>query len=284
MNLLGVLLCVGPAGCNQILGLQKTELYSDAPADAPFVCPSSGVPMFKSAFRRVTTTHCRSYTATTSDTIKLAAADCDGGGMWGGSDHIYVVFPIGEEPDPSNATIVFRAASNGSTLIAPEGDQIWITYYPPTGGLTLVSYVAGGTTWTQTANPVLPTTFDNNDRFSSPSQRPRRALHYHAIDQTWYEVAETTSGTWTMMRTHPELGAIAESPRLSADGLRVTAAQWGTDGFLSPVFASRTSIDAPFTSFSRIATAPQASGDPFLSPNCGDLYWSDAGIFAVQQL
>jgi hypothetical protein len=279
------LAAIALCGCNQIYGLTETrpELF-DAPADAPFTCPGSGVPVFKQDPHQVTAMNCRSYT--TAAAAGLATADCDGGGAWGTTQNVYIVFPIDTDPSPSTATVLTQASSFASTLIDPEGDQVFITYYPPTSGLVLVSYSSSGGSWSQGASPLLPTSFDNNDRISNPSRRPdRRLLYFHAIDQSWHEVTEASAGTWTEVRTHPELGGSADNPRLSADGLRVTASRYPSGGaFNAPMYASRSSLDASFTPFVQITTVPESAAYPFLSDDCGRLYFSGvSSVFFAQQ-
>lgn len=274
-------------GCNQIFGLGSTGLgatFFDAPVDAPFTCPASGVLSFKTGLHQVTGMRCRSYTTAPSG---LATADC-AGSVWPTTDDVYIAVPADTDPDPATAQIVLHAASNASTMIVPEGDQIFITYYPPSSGLVLEKYIASGGGWLRAADPVLPTTFDNNDRFSRPSRGPNRhALHYHSADSMWHELAETSPGTWTEARTHPELAGDATSPRLSADGLRLIASSYsvGGNGFEVPVYASRQNINDAFTPFVQIATAPAAAETPFLSDDCGKLYFGGtAGVqFAEQQ-
>jgi hypothetical protein len=282
--LLAVVLC----GCNQVFGIEHTKLvpdYFDAPIDAPFTCPTTGLPAFKQDPHQVTAMNCRSYT--TAQTAPLAAVDCDGGGSWPTTDEVYVVAPVDTSPDASSATIVAHAAGHASTMLAPEGDQVFITYYPVSSGLTLVSYTSTGSTWTQTSGPTLPTIFDNNDRFSRPSRGPnRRALHYHDVDKTWYELAETSSTVWTRVRTQPQLVNDAVDPRLSADGLRLTASSFmvGGNGFEVPVYTSRDTIDAEFGPFTQITTAPQTAGSPFLADDCGKLYYSGtSAVYFVEQ-
>ncbi len=281
---------VALCGCNQIFGLSKTHLedaaYFDAPADAPFTCPASGVPAFKPDLHAVTTMNCRSYT--TAAAAGLAAADCDGG-PWGLSDNVYVVFPIDRDPDPKTVTPVLHAASYASTLIDPEGDQLFITYYTSaggSGGLVLVSYVASAGSWTAAPTPSLPMGFATGDKFSTPTRRSnRRAMYFHSLDQTWHELTEATAGTWIEVRSHPELGGTADEPRLSADGLRLTASRYDTSGFDVPVYASRATIDDAFTPFAHLATVQDSAQYPFLSDDCGRLYFTSASsVFYAQQL
>lgn len=273
------------AGCNQVYGLDSTQLRDGAPPDAPYACTDQppdlrGKPIEIVGGRDAA----RSYSI--SIDRRIAVAERTGTLVEGPGDGP-LSMPALLMPAPS--------LPPGSPRLAPEGDELFVRYYSaisPSSPATVERYQREGNVWARRAtilmiNGAIPD-------ISAPTRRdagPRRMLVLHStIDLR--EMIETAPDVWMQVGayTAAELGATAiQAPNLTPDGLHLVYSGQTASG---PVlgYTSRPEIGARF-SVPAVDANPffgsPAISDPFLTEDCARLYFyvlaKPPGVYYVER-
>lgn len=262
------------AGCNAVFDLAKTQpappidaTYFDAPADAPYACPVAGVPAFSPYLHQAFVQFdCRDYNASLDG---FAVATCTFPAQLVGDKLVTI-------PELADAS----APGYGAPRIAPEGDTLFITRGPevhvymrtPTGA------------WIQGPSLAIPLTLDYGASIGVPSAGPRRRMMLKPLssDTAIHEIEFDVAGN--VNEVHPytpsELGAprdyIPVAPSLTPDGSRLVFVADDASAYNSVFYASRVGTSALFGPADRV---PAIGGvnDPFMTADCGHLYFSAVG-------
>lgn len=280
---------LGLTACNQILGLHATRerdggigdaRYFDAPADAPYACPGTGgVPGFGTVLHELTQAIQRvtfSYPGARTP-LELAmfcqpsASVCQG--------------PPGSTIVPSSF-VPAPAGQLGAPRISPEGDRLYVVYFDGQNDELMAFARQADDSWTGGTPQVLPSGLDTVSGaaptswgFSTPSSAPGRHLLVATSDGVLHELAETAGGDqWSLVWTYAssDLGVqgIFE-PQLSPDGLRAVARVSSAGGY-QLVYLSRATMGDHFGQVQVIANAPVNAQYPFLTRDCGYLYFTES--------
>lgn len=287
---LDVVALLSMGACNWIYGLDGTKLepvpdaaYFDAPADAPFTCPPpGGSPVFSRLLHQIPQT-C-SYYETSAATGRATAMCSDGvtsGIAIGPADGTLTRVPMFEQIGANRLDLPH---------LAPEGDQLFVRNWN-TGTLTskLRVYAIAGDTFTMSHEVTIAgVTFDTSMKFGRPSAGPVRRMFFHNSGVSpLAELSVEPSGAARQVRTYTpaQLGVetVFAPPSLSADGLRIVFAG-GTSMGSKLYYAARPSIDEPFVPGAAHIADLAYNVDPFLTEDCGRLYFSAiASVFWIQQ-
>jgi len=283
--------------CNQWFGIDRTQLVDGPPAiDAapPPQCPTVGtmdVPRFDIELTPIPARKCDSYVPTTGGT---AIAKCNddqylGHLATGIVDDVLTVQAL----DPAPSYIYGVRAF-------PEGDSALLTYY------TAATYETGeyrliDGAWKLSGTPFSPPGAPGYYyETSTPSRGPVRRVMVIMYDLAYVQQLvefELSNSVWTEKRRTPitDLGvSYPTAPSLSPDGLRLlfvaSSPQAGGGGMLDPItgggktelgsndnpvyYADRASLDDPFSPPRPIPTVPDAVSSPYLTEDCGRIYFS----------
>lgn len=229
--------------------------------------PATGVPRFSPSLHQVFAQYdCREYNESLDG---FGVARCTyPAQLVGGRLEI-----IAELSDP--------AGPFGEPRITPEGDALFVRKNDQLA--TFVRTTPGA--WGQ--GPTVSVTAFATEygmTIGTPSMGSPRHLMVKTSDLTAHEIAVDAQGIGTEVSSYtPEQLAgpskLQSAPNLSPDGLRITFVAYPTSGEFAVFFATRPSIDVRFG----LATAlPDLGGvnDPFLTANCGHLYFSAVGSVA----
>ncbi len=301
MRLVGILALA--CGCNQVFGVQHTELVDSPPAvDAalPPVCPAIGtVPTFANELYQLQARYCSSY-ATSSDTDQ-AVALCNNVVAAGTRDSELV--PVAMTP-PSSPSYV---------RLAPEGDRMLAGIYQTVAPYGVVLHELSLDAAGATDRGVVFA--DKGGAYivaSTPTRGPVRAVVFSVYDaqlaaSVLIEIEDPGSG-WTEKRRTPAetLGVSSvDEPHLSADGLRLVFVSYGgfvggdggpapeppTDPTMEPAspdqpvfYTDRASRDEPFGMAKPLMTVPSFVQWPHLTEDCGRIYFSALNtVFYLRQ-
>jgi len=262
---LRVAIVVAAMGCNQIYGLDPTILEQDKPP----VCPPLGTaPRFSTTVQIATTQNCVDYSPSTRTGTAMAVC----------YDAPPYVAPImfGPQDNLAHAVGLADDARLGRPRLAPEGDEAFVMreLAPDDFAITLVRH--DGARWTAAGD--LPIRIGSQDSFGTPSVRGDRRVLVRT--DALHELAEANTGTWAIARTTTlaELGVLSiHSPNLSEDGLRlVFAASLGGQEVV--MYTDRDSIDAAFRPAVQLANIPPQRRTPYLTADCGRLYYSTTTV------
>lgn len=255
-------------GCNQVFGLDSTELVDDNEVPVDPMCPPRGEqPSFRSEVKELLHRECFNYT--TDAAGDRAVAFCTGGDpSWrveegpNGGPLAPVDVPV--PPDHFVQTVWFT----------PEGDQLVVKHYrtvaPNIHRLSMYRRDGSGWAWSSDIS--------ERDGFMSggvPSARPNRRIIETAA-AGWRELEEQGT-TWVEVRAGAwqELGlplSQGNDPNLSPDGLRLT--------FVDPAnslrvrYTDRATLADPFRPAVLLDTG--AAQNAFLANDCSRLYFSSA--------
>jgi hypothetical protein len=264
---------VALSGCNWVYGLDETRIrdggttqFFDAPADAAFGCPLDGSePLFKLALRQVPVANCYAYVPS-FDSGK-ALAQCG---------------PFELAQGTVDAPMQRLDVGDGSLSdprLFPEGDLAFAKS-PFQSSLRLLS--RAGDVWTD-EREVLPIPA-GDWHISNPTSGPDRRAIVIRFDSTQMErqiieYAEV-NGTWTPRDTYQLATPFGYRPSLTSDGLHLVF-DAATAGIY---YAARANRDARFSVVTKLSTAPQQGLFPFLTDDCGSLYFSALDtVFVLQQ-
>jgi hypothetical protein len=287
----GLPLLVALSGCNQVFGLDDTQLvdaghlFLDAPPDASPMCADpSEMPRFDRELHQAVYADLDCHLYQTS-AIGLALAQC--APLATNQQRIYEarVGPIGEmaiaRGDLGEPDVVYSIA------LAPEGSEVWLARYD-------VNEAAGIWRYQRDADGVwhrmekTPITFAAGQKISTVTRGPVRHLFVLESNTQTREWALDASGNWidVGVYTSAQLGTpLLFHLNLSPDGLRMLMYARDQNNYLNVVrYGSRASVDARFMSSTEIPGAPQAD-DLFFTEDCDRVYFSGlSAVFYVRRL
>jgi hypothetical protein len=270
----GVAVIAAVCSCNAVFDIDHTQpappldaAYFDAPADAPYACPATGVPRFSPYLHQVFTQYnCREYNESLDG---FGVAVC-----------IYPAQLVGrrlvtipELSDPRGPFGEPRITPEGDALFVRKDDQLATFTRTPTGA------------WLQGPNvSVTAFTTGYGMTIGTPTMGSPRRLMVQTPDLVSHEIAVDAQGIGTEVQSYTPYqlagtNALRSAPNLSPDGLRITFVAHTNTGLFAVHFATRPSIDVRFAG---ATTLPDLGGvnDPFLTGNCGHLFFSAVGSVA----
>lgn len=244
------------------------------------VCPPLGkAPQYSRVFQQPISQACSEYTI--SETSE-AVAYCTSSTAMGVSQ--------GAVDSPMMTLYAFAASNFGSyehPRLAPEADTIFAMYYNSGGSFALTRWLrANDGTWAYASTIMLPPAVGTGAVFGTPTRGPLRHVMALANPTTVLELViddtESAVVVATITASQLDTGGISSPPNLTPDGLRMVFTASGLGG--NHVFyADRSTIDAAFSAAIALVNAP-ATPDPFMTANCGRLYFSGLGsVMYVQQ-
>ncbi len=280
-----LLLC----GCNPLYGIESTALW-DAPADSPPppppMCPAiGGTPTFTSDLNQVAARGVYSFSLDASEGLAT--------GMVPNPTLQYdvpVIGPIGAALQP--VTMNPPPAWPSSVRLSPEGDMLFVTWWPGPQFYATSGYKLVNGTWTEVGNRFAPENISDQYAYynlSAPSRGPTRRFIGLLVDRVTQVVSmveleyDGTTATELSRTPHTDLGVgdMAHA-NLSADGLRLVfvASEIGDDsmstasGILRFWYMDRPNLTLPFQGPARLVTSvPDNVNWPQLSDDCGRVYF-----------
>jgi hypothetical protein len=279
-------------GCNRIFGIAETgqqpppdaidAAYFDAPIDAPFACPPTGeTPLFSRSLNQIVQT-CVEYTATTTG---RAVGYCYGATQ-----------QLAEGPVDGELTPIAGFEQSGETHIdmaryAPEGDELFVRIWLDSSTVgRFVVYRPSGGAFVADHDITLPASepIDSFARFGAPSLGPTRRMMIRNNSQDYREIEVSATGASTSIGTYTagDLGVVSligVPPNMSPDGLRIVFLSADPDLGTITAYADRATINDRFGTV-RILDGVPRSDAPFMTENCGRVYFSALGyVFWVQR-
>lgn len=272
-------------GCNRIFGLEPTvatdAAFFDAPADAPFACPTIGtVPEFSRAVQQQVIQDCSYYTLAGD----LAVAQCEEPmrGLAQGTASASTLAPIPELPISPDDTY-----GSYEPHLAPDGDVLLVrgVHVGASPEDTLELWSPNGTTWTKrvTLTPPATLSWSSYMRIGAPTRGPDRRvmLTPGSTDNTLRELAIDPSGATRLLGTYTsaELGVVflnTINANLSGDGLRLVLSAVPT-ATSSPkaLYSDRASLADRFHKLVPLVGVPAAT-DLVMNEDCSRVYFSAA--------
>ncbi len=272
-----VLVC----GCNQILGLSKTNpagpAFYDAPLDAPFACPMIGsdLPTFTGVLVQQILQDCAQYSP--SDMSGRAVATCSNpdGSTYVGEGAIGEMLSFALQP----ATLLPqpRLSSDGNTLYVRDGLGV---------GVAIIAYVRAGTAWSRDTTADLGAI--PNVTAASTFMRGPDGDHVLLVAAT-DELLEYghEGGSWHQTSAHSaaELGvAFVEGITVTSDGRHALVLGGNSGSIRDTMYTDRAGLDAPFRPATRIEGLFGNAQDATLTDDCARVYFTGLGsVFYVQQ-
>lgn len=263
--------------CNSVFGLHDTQL---PPPDAPPSCPMTGVPRFSRNVHQAYLQSCADYTDSADGSIAVAACDYGGGPV------------ISESVSGAPFVAATLDSAGGLQFEIPRlsGDGMLYVRSTDPNGDRYVRYHRAGGTWTFDATLTLPAgiNFVTGWITAATQTSPRYmfAVAANGFSQKAYDLVEGPPDTWQVAHTYDPIALgfmqTTDPGDLSNDGLRLVLPAF-TNAANRPLYFVRPSIDALFTQGTPLDGVPPIN-DPFLSNDCGRLYFSAIdSVFYVQQ-
>jgi hypothetical protein len=258
------------AGCNALYGLEGTEQRT-ADARAPYRCPTDGSPpQFSTQLHQVMRVTCYSYTF--SESTDIALYDCVQPIEEGSIDARGRPFaPIELAPTtPSPGTAQ-------DPRITPDGERLFVRQVYDVDQSYETVYRREGDRW---VDPVDIDTNTYSEYFGLPSAVPDRRV-IKSAGATFVEYVEQPDRTWSEVASYPSAPLRTNRPlSLSPDGLSVIFLRGQT-----LAYSRRASTSDPFASYVDVPGVPSGVGTPFMTADCGRLYFSALGsIWYAEQL
>lgn len=265
-------------GCNQVFGLRETVL---PPPDAPPSCPAPGAPLqFASGSVGVVSESCVGYTHSTSANLAVAACVQAGGYIIKeGALDASALVEAGLTPSIAGATF-------DQVALSRDGAQLYVRQVASAAS-TFLRYRRTGDRWGSPEAAFAMAQLMTNDSIGVPSDDNgdgRRLVVGSTI--SLLELVEDASGMWRFRRESlfADLGvSYVAQPNLSPDALRVvfygTRTQSG-----GAMYSERATRDATFGPARAISGIPSSAQTPFMTDDCGRLYYSttNAVVYAPQ--
>ena len=274
----GVAVLILLAGCDLVFQIKPPPAAGDGGGSddpgrdatgTPGTCPPIGTaPAFTP---NPTTLYDHSCAYTESVDKQLAVGDCIGGDMEGPPGMLDAPLQI---DNPGALTL-------RSMRLSPEGDRLLVD-----AGGTARMYVRNGSRW---ENPeTLPLTIGVNDFASTPSALAERHVIIGRNDYNpgrFEEWRDNGDGTWDKPYDYTPatfgLTSVGHAS-LSRDGRRLVFGGNSSAGTSDSIYYSdRQSIADPFTSAVEIPVVDAHPFFPFLTEDCGHLYFGDPFSFMV---
>jgi len=266
-------------GCNQLLGVQQTQLYDGRPTP---MCPSIGT-----------------LPTLYGDTHELPAAGCTS-------------YRVGSDVDIAIARCTLQAISRGpidqmltpvvmdpigyiynGPHVAPEGTSMFIAYNDvSTQRPQLREFdLQPDDSWRTGIEVALPAP-SRLAAYTPPTHGPDRRIVYEIADGAATSLEELSSvdgGPWQEAMRYPmtELGIhnstpfALEQPSMTPDGLRLLFVGSYTEPgptIVNGVFyADRVDIDQHFGVAQMLDRVPRDAREPYMTANCGRVYYTGLG-------
>jgi len=284
---------VATCACNSILGIDPTDLTAAAGRPPP-ACPAlGGTPTFYGELHQLPAARdCVSYSPNVD--LKLAAARCN---------DVLSIGPLDEPLAPITASPLVSYYKDGPHL-EPDGDHFMMVWFDTIVGQHAVAEFARGPDDTWTGGTPLHIAVLGTAGFyiSNPTAGTDRRMVYQDYDYSLQrgsvvELADRGAG-WKELWRYSNAELFPAEPTtelyeqsLSPDGLRMvfTAAQDITrpDGTTKTVwgtfYSDRATLDDHFTAAREIPAVPPDIYDPYLTPDCGRVYFEGLGtIFYLE--
>lgn len=271
------------AGCNQVYGLDATQLRDGAAPDAPFAC-TSAAPQFRGTPVPV-------IASSNSDLARFYSISLDrriavtlrAGTLYegpGDSDQLRGAMLMPPPP-----------AAFNSPRLSPEGDELFLVHPESPATASIVRYARSGDVWIRQPSPAF-TVPTSQPEISIPTRKDLGPRHVVVtVGAMMREYIETAPDVWSLTTTYApsDFGTMnILVPNLSADGLRIVFQGQGiADATL--YYATRERIDArfgmavdanPFFGNPRLL-------DPYLLEDCSRLYFfvlqNPVGVFYAER-
>ena len=250
-------------GCNQVLGLPATELSDGR---SPPACPPlGGVPTFYGDLLEVPARYCHRYVPSSDGKVALTVKG-NNTLMHGMVDRAPA--PITLVPPPPDSV-------SFTIMPMPEGDRmLLLVRNAMTAGGTATEYTVQG----DIAQGGTAYAIQAVDNLGTPSAGPDRRIVFQEYASV-VEIADSGAG-WTEVRRYPiaELGSVSiQRASLSSDGLRfvfLSQAVVNNTSFNAVYYTDRATTSDHFGPARLVDTAPASVEDPYLTANCGRLYFS----------
>lgn len=287
-------LLVALSGCNQIFGLDNTQLvdaghpYFDAPPDAPPICADpSEMPRFDGELHQsvYADLDCHSYQ---TSAIGLALAHCTP--IVTNDQRVYEghVGPLGAmaiaRGDLGEPDSIYNIA------LAPEGSEAFIARYDSTDGAGVWRYQRDALgAWHRMEKTPISFTAGAGWSISMVTRGPLRHLFVVEGPTQAREWALDSTGTWIPVAQYSAATDL-DTPQLfrmslSADGRRLLTYARDTSNYVNIVsYAYRASMDDRFSMPLPLSGAPLAE-DLFFTEDCDRVYFSGlSAVFYVRRL
>jgi hypothetical protein len=278
---------VALAGCNQVFNLspainRDADLqFFDAPADAPFSCPTAGtLPRFKRNITQAILQTCHDYTLSRATGRALAMCSELTTGIYEGAIDELMHPALGFVPPTGFMIERARLAADGDLAIAKIYD-VNINYKHA----TYVRTIDG--VWQWVNEPNIPTSYATS--FSPVSRGPAHRVFVMDQDLVRYEEwAQQDLATWQLVDTYSlaDLGVdYLADVRLAPDALRMLF--WGRVDVASPyrvLYVDRRDLSSRFSKAVALDTVPPMVTDPSITDDCGRIYFGALdSVFHLQQ-
>jgi len=257
-------------GCNQVLGLTPTRTDDARPAPK---CVAGSLPSLYGQLHQLPLKYCNFYTP--SFEAGIAVAECEDQLMSGPIDKR--MSPLTLDAAPTRRERGTRLSAEGNRLLVPIFDSDLVQY-------EIAEYeLQGNGTWAS-VGPATPYATILRE-FSAPSRAPDRRLVFQDYDNGLVLVElSDQSGSWREVTRYPvtEVGAMAKQlndPNLTPDGLRLvfrseTILPDGHYVAAAIFYAERATLDERFANARVIDVAPHDVLYPYLTEDCGRLYFT----------
>jgi hypothetical protein len=273
-------------GCNWLYGLGDTQLiepvdaqYFDAPADAPWACPSSITeePKFRPRYGQIEDAQdCDDYMFA-DDGFAVAHCYGRGGIMQARTGELLTPAPAlvnmpGVHYNPrlsidGQRLLVRNSSTSKVDVFARQPDDTWL----PTGHV-----------------------FDDNimwitsNATRGPDRRVVQWLYNGSNGYEMRELVEQPDASWQVVATYaaPLVYPGSNQPMsLSGDGLRLVSLVIYNNNVGVAAMMRRASLNDPFASFTPLTTVPTGTAirSPFMTDDCGQYYFSALGTVFYQQ-
>jgi hypothetical protein len=260
--------------CNQVFDLHRTHLaLPDGAAKPDPTCPDSGPPRLGVTSHVVLSKSCNAYSP--AETMDLALTSA--------GTFIYTG-PI----DSDMVSLLNLPTASSEYLqdarLGPEGDRLIVLRVNSNAfPLSYELFRSDAGVWTH--DSTLPIAASTTLTIGVPSRFAAGAHVVVSRTDGFHELVDDGTGTWperhfydaTMLT--PDPSAVVSEASLTPDGLRMVFFGWGLagDGVKHVWFAQRLSIDDPFTLPAQPIDVPGQvdAYAPYLTENCGKLYYSD---------
>ncbi len=283
-----LLLC----SCDRLLGLHPTSLGDAyvAPPDGPFVCPDvgSGPPAYSPLVHQAIIQDCLEYTisATGNRAVAVCIDVADGSNF-----DVFEQTP-GDAQLVRSAGIARHAAQNSYVdlpELSPDGATLWVRYTDYVNSIQTVSYSSFARQADGSWLHAMDMAVTGDTRMSSLVPIAGGYSFWLAANQasTLQEFAVVGGGAPMGGSTFDQATLLGVTQlttlSLSPDGQRLLVHGRGAAG--PGTFYTDRVGGGTFGKAVQVAGVPQMPQDPFMTAECGRIYFSDneSSIFYVQQ-
>lgn len=265
------------AACNQVYGLDPTQIVADAAPDAAPACSPELV--YRPQFHQVIYQRCTSYSFARDVDRALAFCLPEDAPAFIGEGRVDSML--------ARVTVEGVASPVREPRISPEGDRMFLLRATAAGVTGFAVYHRDATAWRYAYD--LPVIGDYDDAVGVPSARPNaRFMHSRPNAGVVDEYVEEAPDTWRLWHSYPAADfdtiSLYTQFNLTADGLHVIYQAFALDSTIVVRHAWRDDIGAQFRKTLPIMGVPRGTVDGVMTPDCGRLYFSGlSSIFYAQQ-